>query len=89
MRELAPPDELNLARDAAPILYVHASTWRCLLCDPDGTAPVTNSTVVWLGSNTATSMAAHDAWARRAYDANKPHFERLGLEAIDPPEPPK
>ena len=40
-------------------------------------------------SNTATSMAAHDAWARRAYDANKPHFERLGLEAIDPPEPPK
>ena len=52
MRELAPQDKLNLPRDAAPILYVHASTWRCLLCDPDGTAPVTNSTVVWLGSNT-------------------------------------
>ena len=51
MRELAPQDKLNLPRDHKPILWVPAQTWRCLLCDPLGTAAVASSTVVWLGSN--------------------------------------
>ena len=35
MRELPEPDKLLLPRDNAPILYVPAQTWKCILCDPD------------------------------------------------------
>lgn len=46
MRELPPPDELLLLRDADPILYVPAGTWGCPFCSPDA---VTYTSVVWLG----------------------------------------
>lgn len=34
MRELRAQEELLLSRDKAPILYVPAQTWSCVLCDP-------------------------------------------------------
>ena len=51
-RELAGPNDILLPRDRAPILWVPAHTWRCVLCDPDDTGPVASSTVVWLGQHT-------------------------------------
>lgn len=52
MRELAPQDRLLLPRDRAPVLYVPAATFHCVLCDPDDTRAVAVTTVVWLGANT-------------------------------------
>ena len=52
VRELPAPGDLLLPRDRAPVLWVPAQTWLCVVCDPDGTGPVATSTVVWLGANT-------------------------------------
>ena len=52
MPELRGPNELNLPRDHAPLVYVTASTWHCIVCDPDDVGAVAVTTVVWLGPNT-------------------------------------
>ena len=52
MRELRGPKDLLLVRDAAPILYVPAATWHCVLCDPENKGAVSTTTVVWLGRDT-------------------------------------
>jgi hypothetical protein len=51
MRELPPPDELLKPRDWATVIYVHASTWHCVWCDPDGQLGA-GTTVVWLALST-------------------------------------
>lgn len=53
MRELKPQDDLLLVRDTAPVIYVPAATWHCMLCDPEDKGPVATTTVVWLGANTS------------------------------------
>ena len=52
MRELPDPEHLLRPRDRAPLIYVSAQTYHCVLCDPDDTSSVLTTTVVWLGVNT-------------------------------------
>ena len=47
MLEYPPQDEMNKVRDHEPIIFVPASTWRCLYCDDEDRAG-DDTTMSWL-----------------------------------------
>lgn len=76
MRELPAEDDLLLPHDRAPILYVPAGTWRCVLCS---TTETVATTVIWLGPNT-------DGPHGRCSNCGQLFFLARPFESVPPPD---